>query len=207
MPVAHGSPISVALAVVAVICLHASAPAARAAERPCVGTLSNTSVNGDVVVPAGATCRLKDVAVGGTVRVHSNAALQILGGAAIRGSVEAYECAYVVLDPQAPGDRIAVAGNIEIEHCTEASGKLFSAGRVAIAGNFSCRNNAAPCFAVSLTVGGDMVIERNSGGMSYIEGNTIGGSLECAGNWGLTDYGDPNTVGGKRRDGCAGLSD
>lgn len=189
----------------ATVCLLASGSAARAGEVRCVGMLGNMSVNGDVVVPQGANCALRRLTVSGDVRAGQGSVLRILGGVAILGNLEIDQCAYASLDPSAPADPISIAGSVEIEHCTEASGKLFSPGRVAVAGNFSCRDNAAPCFAVAIVVGGDMLIDRNSG-MSYVEGNTIGGNLECIDNWGVTDYGNPNTVGDEKREQCTRLS-
>jgi hypothetical protein len=59
---------------------------------------------------------------------------------------------------------------------------------------------------VSLTIGGDARIDRNSGGPSFIESNTIAGDLQCVGNDGVTDYGLPNTVAGQKLGECAGLS-
>lgn len=202
----HGfAMVVLAIAVAAIGTLFADAPAARPAEIRCVGELSNVSVIGDVVVPEGASCGLKDATVRGDVLVRPGGALQMLGGVAVLGNVEIDQCVYASFDPPEPAGRISIGGNVEIERCMQTSGKLFTAGRVAIAGSFSCRDNAAPCFAVSLTVGGNMVISRNSGGISYIEGNTIGGNLECLDNPGVTDYGDPNTVGGELSGGCAGL--
>jgi hypothetical protein len=96
-------------------------------------------------------------------------------------------------------------GRVEIEHCREASGKLFAAGKVRIDGNFNCHDNTAPCFAVVLRIYGNALVNRNSGGLSYIEDSTIIGGLDCAGNAGVSNYGEPNTVAGKKMGQCAGL--
>jgi hypothetical protein len=182
------------------------APAARAADTQCVGDLTNVGITGDLVVPNGASCALRNVTVRGDLLVGPGGALEVLGGVAVLGNVRIDQCAYANVDPSTAAAGISVAGNVEIERCTQTSGKRFTVGRVAIAGNFACHDNAAPCFAVSLTIGGDMLINRNSGSISYIEGNVIGGNLECVGNVGVTDYGDPNTVRGEKLGECASLS-
>jgi hypothetical protein len=184
-----------------------AAPTARAGGTQCVGNLANVSVIGDLVVPDGASCALRDVTVRGDLLVGRGGALEMLGEVAVLGGVEIDQCAYASFDPLMPAGRILIAGSVEIEHCKQSSGKLFTAGRVVIAGNFACHDNAAPCFAVSLTIGGDMLIDRNSGSVSYIEGNLIGGNLECVNNAGVTDYGAPNTVREEKLGECAGLSD
>jgi hypothetical protein len=184
-----------------------AAPTASAGGTQCVGNLANVSINGDLVVPNAAGCALRDVTVRGDLLVRPGGALEMSGGVAVLGDVEIDQCAYASFDPLTPAARILIAGNVEIEHCAQSSGKLFTAGRVVIAGNFACHDNAAPCFAVSLTIGGDMLINQNSGSISYIEGNLIGGNLECVNNTGVTDYGTPNTVREKKLGECAGLSD
>lgn len=194
------------LAVVAAFAvLLGIASAARADETSCGGELSGAVATGNLIVAPGADCTLRDVAVRGDVVVGAGAVLRVLGGVAIIGSLRADHCALVHLEPSLPAAWIAVAGNVDIQRCTETSGKLFTAGRVVIGGNFACHDNEAPCFAVSLTIGGDAEIRRNRG-LSYIESSTIGGSLRCLGNAGVTDYGLPNTVGQEKLGQCAGLS-
>lgn len=186
--------------------LLATASAARAADTRCVGELSDVAVTGDLVVPDGASCTLYDVTVRGNVRVGSDAALRVFHGVAILGDVQSDHCDYASFEPSSAAARISVVGNVEIHHCRETSGKIFTAGRVVISGNFACHDNSAPCFGVALTIGGNAQVDRNSGGISYLEGNTVSGDLQCVGNTGVADYGSPNTVAGQKLGECAGLS-
>ena len=194
----------VTLAAIAV--MLATAAAARADDTRCTGELRHLIVVGNLVVPAGADCSIRDLAVRGDVLVLRGAGLRVLGGVAILGDVLADGCQFVDLDPSTPAGSIAVGGDVDIQRCSNTSGKLFTAGHVVIGGGFRCHDNRAPCFAVSLTIGGDAEIRRNSGGMSYLEGNTIGGNLHCLANTGVTDYGSPNTVAGRKLGQCAALS-
>ena len=194
-----------AIGVLAALFSLAIASAARA-DTSCVGVLAGRDVQGNLVVPDGALCTLRDTVVKGDVLVGPDAGLRVSDGVALLGNLRTDRCDYVSLEPLAPAARIVVAGNIDIEECRESSGKLFSGGRVIVGGNFVCRENAAPCYAVSLTVGGDLRVAHNSGGPSFIEGSTVAGNLECTGNSGVSDYGLPNTVAGERLGECAGLS-
>jgi hypothetical protein len=186
--------------------LLATTVVARADATRCRGELGGRTIAGNLVVPDGALCTLRDAVVTGDVLVGHDAALRLRDGATIRGNLRIDHCDYVSFEPLTSAARISVAGNVEIAHCREASGKVFSGGHVVIGGNFVCRDNAAPCYAVSLTIGGNARIDRNAGGPSFIEGNTIAGDLQCVGNGGVTDYGSPNTVAGKKLGECAGLS-
>jgi hypothetical protein len=195
------------LAMPAILGILSAIPlAARADDIRCLGELSGRSINGNLVVPDGAACTLRDVAVSGDVLIGRDASLRMSDGVVIRGNLRIDHCDYASFEPLTSAARISVEGNVEIEHCREASGKFFSGGRVAIGGNFACHDNSAPCYAVSMAIGGDARIDRNSGGISFIEGNTIAGNLQCAGNRGVADYGSPNTVAGKTLGECVGLS-
>jgi hypothetical protein len=186
--------------------LLATLGVARADTIRCRGEFGGRTISGNLVVPDGAVRTLRDSVVTGDVLVGHEAALRLLDGVAVRGNLRIDHCDYTSFEPLTPAAPIAIAGNVEIEHCAEASGKVSSAGRVTIGGNFVCHDNSAPCYAVSLTIGGDARIDRNSGGPSFIESNIIAGDLRCAGNSGVTDYGSPNIVAGKKLDECAGLS-
>lgn len=187
--------------------LFAGAGPARAGGALCLGELRDTIIDGSLLVPDGAACTLRHATVRGNLLADRNSVLHVADDVAILGNVAVDRCASVSFQPSSPTAAIMIDGNVEIEGCRETSGKLFSAGEVDIAGNFVCRDNAAPCFAVSLSIFGNAHVLRNSGGMSHVEGNTIGGDLECRGNAGITDYGQPNRVGGKKLGDCARLSD
>lgn len=194
------------LALVSASILVAPAAAAHAKVMLCRGELVDAIIEGSLAVPAGASCTLRHVTVRGDLSAGRGSVLRIADDVLVVGNLAGDRCAYLSFEPASAVTSVAISGNVEIERCREASGKLFAAGEVEVAGNFLCHDNFAPCFAVSMAIRGNALILSNSGGMSYIEGNTIGGNLECRGNRGVTDYGQPNTVGGKNLGECGLLS-
>jgi hypothetical protein len=196
---------SIAVAGLTIFCLLATTSTVRAENTRCVSALGNQIVLGDLVVPDGASCALRDATVRGSVLVGPHAGLRVLGNVRILGDVRIDRCDYASFEPPAAAGPIFVEGNVEIEHCEGSTGKLYTAGTVRISGNFTCHDNTAPCFAVALSIYGDALVSGNSGGISFIEGSRIIGKLECAGNLGVSNYGDPNRVAGKKLGQCAGL--
>jgi hypothetical protein len=58
--------------------LAGTVPAARAADTPCTTDISSgTTINGNLVVPAGASCTLENVTVTGNVQVGKGASLTV----------------------------------------------------------------------------------------------------------------------------------
>jgi hypothetical protein len=195
----------IAVAGLATLCSFATASAARSENTRCVGALGNHTIPGDLVVPDGAGCALRNATVKGNVLVGRDGGLRVFGNVRILGDIRIDRCDYASFEPLEPAAPISVEGNVEIEHCRGSTGKLFTGGMVRISGNFACRDNSAPCFAVALSIYGNPVVNGNSGGVSYIERSTIIGNLECAWNTDVSNYGDPNRVAGKRLGQCAGL--
>src|SRR5437660_6885705 len=71
-----------------------------AANTNCTGALTG-NINGNIVVPAGAACTLSDTTVTGNVQVLANASLTVDAmqqPATITGSVQATNCAFVLLE-------------------------------------------------------------------------------------------------------------
>ncbi|HVH75734.1 MAG TPA: hypothetical protein VM755_12545 [Stellaceae bacterium] len=194
------------LAVVPAALLLAAAAPASAEAALCRGELVDAIIDGSLIVPAGAACTLRHVTVRRDLFAGRGSILRIADDVLVVGNLAGDRCAYLSFEPASAVTSVAIGGNVEIERCREASGKLFAAGEVEVAGNFLCHDNFAPCFAVNLSIRGNVLILSNSGGMSYIEGNTIGGDLDCRGNGGVSDYGQPNAVGGKKLGECARLS-
>ncbi|HZU89033.1 MAG TPA: hypothetical protein VE993_07220, partial [Stellaceae bacterium] len=122
-----------ALGILAILgILLATAAVARADAVRCRGELGGRTIAGTLVVPDGALCTVRDTVVTGDVLVGHGAGLRLRDGAAIRGNLRADDCDYVSFEPLTPAARISVAGSVEIAHCREASGKLFSGGRVTV---------------------------------------------------------------------------
>jgi len=206
--------------------LAGTVPAARAADTTCTTPISSGTINGNLVVPAGASC--EQVGKGASLIVEPNPGLTVTIG----GNVQAAQCNLVGLTPV--GGAISVGGNVQIRNCTGLSGSGYDIGGfgvVTISGNFTC-DNSVFCFAVggsvrgnvqvnnnsrggggsgavvgANNVGGNVQVNNNSGGSATgVVGNTIGGNLQCAGNTpGVFDGGLPNTVTGNKQGQCAGL--
>jgi hypothetical protein len=187
-------------------------PAAHAADTTCTTTISSgTTINGNLTVPAGATCRLANVTVTGNVQVGKGASLTVAPATGqtvtIGGNVQADKCQLVELVSTPPFGfgPISVGGNVQIRNCTGASG--YNGTTVTISGNFACDHNSGGCLAafgsvrgnlqfnndsngggpgaaVSFNVvGGNVQVDNNSGNSaSIVEDNRIGGNLQCAGN-------------------------
>jgi len=208
--------------------LAGTVPAARAADTTCPPNPSGT-INGNLTVPAGASCTLTNVTVTGNVQVGKGASLAVLSDAGqtvtIGGNVQAAQCQQVDLHAN-PGGVLSVGGNVHIRNCTAGGG--YQGAAVTISGNFACDYNSAECFAIGGKVRGNVQVNNNSnasglgalvagnnvdgnvqvnnnsaGGDSdnLVSGNMIGGNLRCVGNTpGVTDNGTGDNQGQ-----CAGL--
>src|SRR5215469_14809647 len=93
---------------------------ARAAHTNCTGSITSTTIDGDVFVPKGASCTLTDVTVDGSVLVFKRASLTVNGGT-ITGNVHASNCVFVKLSPDSSNLVPTVNGNVHISHCTNSS--------------------------------------------------------------------------------------
>jgi hypothetical protein len=183
----------------------AALPAARADNTPCTGSLQGV-INGNVVVPDGATCQLNNATVTGNVFVSTGASLAmgVFGSVMISGNLQADHCASVGVISFTTS--LSIGGNVTIRSCTEMSGydvSSGSSGSVTIGGNFLCQTNSAPCFAQRGSIGGNTIVSGNFGGTSIVAGNEIGGNLLCLRNTAVIDSSAPNTVFGKKLGQCA----
>jgi hypothetical protein len=192
--------------------LAGTVPAARAGDTTCTMTISNGTINGNLVVPAGNSCTLANVTVTGNVQVGKGATLIVEPNpgqtVTIGGNVQAARCQSVELLPLSTGAN-SVGGNVQIQNCTGRSGynNVQGVGSVTISGNFACGSNSASCTALFGSVRGNVQVNNNSGGSNEgalvvrnngggnvqvnnnsgsiaaaVAGNTIGGNLQCAGN-------------------------
>ena len=177
----------------------AAVPAARADNTPCTGSLQGV-INGNVVVPDGATCQLNNATVNGNVFVSTGASLAM--------GVQADHCASVGVISFTTS-LLSIGGSVAIRSCTEMSGydvSSGSSGSVTIGGNFLCQTNSAPCFAQRGSIGGNAIVSGNFGGTSIVAGNEVGGNLLCLRNTAVIDSSAPNTVFGKKLGQCAGAN-
>jgi hypothetical protein len=81
--------------------------------------ISSGTINGTLVVPAGATCQLANVTVTGNVQVGKGATLIVEPSpgqtVTIGGNVQAAQCQSVELLPLSSG-AISVGGNVQIQY-------------------------------------------------------------------------------------------
>jgi hypothetical protein len=195
----------------------AALPTARAADTTCPPNLANTTVNGNLIVPAGQHCLVIGVTVTGNAQVQTNATLTFgapsptstivgnvsvgtgamveapVGGLTIDGNFVANQCSSVGLN-----EGVAVGGNFQIQYCTG----IVSLGGDDIGGNVAC-NNSSTCSVSSNKVNGNVEVNDNSS--AEVTNNTIGNNLKCQGNTNITDGGVPNRVGGNKAGQCAGF--
>jgi hypothetical protein len=163
--------------IVAVPALVGGASAVQAADTTCTRTLTGT-IDGNVVVPDGASCTLSDATVAGNVRVLQNASLTVDATqqlTTIEGNVHADQCAFALLE-----GGVTVTGNVRIGQCAQQSG--FVGPDIKIGGNFECIDNRGACEADLGDVHGDLQIDGNSGASADISLVSVGGNLRCQGN-------------------------
>ena len=196
-----------ALAAVAAATFVSAAPA----QTTCNTTISDTTINGSVLVPNGANCRLIRVTVTGSVQVQPGGAIVILGGH-VFGSVQSTGARWFRLDRRARVD-----GSVQVMGTTRTV-PTFTANLICqstIGGTIQVTSNRAPfligdfgneengCLAGN-AVGQDIQISGNNAQVR-VSNNAIGGSLQCSGNT-PPATGNPgsNSVGGvKQGEGCA----
>ena len=153
---------------------------AHAEERRCTGTIRAVQVDGDVVVPRGATCTLIGTRVDGSVKVYGNASLYARG-VKVNGNVQADNFRRVEVTHRTVDGivrRSQVGGSIQV--------KQGGGGEVRKA-----------------AVNGDIQVFSNDG-QWQIYRNVVGGNLQCKSN-APRPVGAGNRVDGNKEDQCRGF--
>lgn len=204
------------------------APAAEAADRTCRGTISGTTISGNVRVPAGASCDLQYVYVRGNVLLGSKASVKIYGRG-VTGNVQGEGAGDVSLyrtriygDVQLKGSRYLyvgrtiVDGDIQSERASYVPRIELSQVKGNVQTKYQTMNvqstrvggdiqheEGAKSFIVRNTVGGNIQVfkNRNEQRISY---NTVDGNLQCKENL-PSPVGGKNTVRGNKEDQCRRL--
>lgn len=206
----------------------AALPTARAADTTCANSLiSNTTINGNLVVPV--YCTLENVTVTGNVQVQTNAQLYIVGdstidgnldvgtgailqvvdsGLTVDGNIEANQCESLITNYGVSySSRVIVGGNVHTQSCGQVwfQSSYTPGNQTEIGGNFTCSNSQI-CVLIGFNVNGGVQFTNNSttnGPFSFSDviNNTIGGNLQCQGNGNISGSG--NTVGGHKTGQCA----
>jgi hypothetical protein len=144
----------------------AAVSAARAGDTSCTGALVGVTINGNLVVPDGASCSLTNARVTGNVLVGTGATLNVPGGnVTISGNLQANQCKNVFI--RTIGGPVSVGGNVAIQSCTPpvnpGLGYNTNPGAsLIIAGNFLCQSNSGPVGAVGGSIGGNANVSQNT---------------------------------------------
>lgn len=165
------------LALASVLVLAAPA---QADDRRCRGTIYARYIDGNVIVPAGATCYLKGTRVDGNVEVRRGARL-FARGIRVNGNVQAKYAKRVEIKLRGDGSRSRIGGDIQLENG---------------------RNGGLVKRAV---VGGDIQLFGNRGGATFwVKGNIVDGNLQCKNN-SPRPKGYNNRVDGNKEGQCRGF--
>jgi len=158
------------------------------------------TIDGNVLVPHGASCTLSDATVAGNVHVLQNASLTVDATqqpTTIDGNVHADHCAFALLE-----GGVTVTGNVRIGQCAQQSG--FVGPGIKIGGNFECTNNLGACKADLGDVHGNLQIDGNSGASADISLVSVGGNLRCQRNAAMPTHAfGPDFVSGDLLGQCA----
>ncbi len=197
-PFVTGSLVAAAAAMVASV--FVATPSAFADDTRCTGTIGARSIDGNVIVPQGATCTLVGTRVDGNVHVRANARLNAVG-ARVGGSIQADNHRYVLVVPRTVnGDTVRSRVNGDIQ--------LFSGGgsevrNTFVGGQFQSKQNNRYQSAVRNVIEGDLQAFSNTHGYR-IARNVIDGNLQCKSNR-PAPTGDNNRVQGNKEDQCRGM--
>lgn len=157
-----------------------TAPAAYADDRTCRGTIGAQQIDGNVIVPSGATCTLAGTRVDGNVEVKGDATL-VVKGVKVGGSIQAENHERVVVRPRKVDGQVKrsrVEGSIQLKQ--GGGGKILRT-----------------------VVNADIQLFSNDGGFT-VRGNRVGGNLQCKSN-DPAPVGGNNTVEGNQEDQCTSL--
>ncbi len=194
-------PLAVATAVAGLaVTSVVTAPLASADTRTCRGTINAVSIDGDIVVPSGASCTLRGTMVDGNVLVRRDATLEARG-VRVGGSVQADGHRFVLVAPLVNGDqsiRSRINGDVQLEQ-----GSRGTVRNSVIGGNLQVEQNDAKQVATRNRIGADLQAFSNDGGFQ-ISGNAIDGNLQCKSN-NPAPTGGNNRVEGNKEDQCKGL--
>ena len=155
--------------------LLVAAPA-QADDRICRGTIGARAIDGNVVVPKGASCTLLGTRVDGNVLVKGNATL-VARGAKVDGNIQADNHRRVVVTAR-NGSKTRVEGSVQLKQ--GGGGKLLR-----------------------LVVDGDIQLFSNDARFT-VRGNRVDGNLQCKSTR-PRPVGGNNVVEGNKEDQCRGL--
>jgi hypothetical protein len=173
---------------------------AHADDRRCRGSIGAVHVDGNVIVPQGATCTLRGTRVDGNVHVNARARL-LARGVRVGGSIQAENHRNVVVAPRRVNDRVVrsrVGSDIQL-----VSGRYGHVRRAVVGGNLQVKQNSARQVARGNVIDADLQAFSNKGGFRIFN-NRIDGNLQCKSN-SPRPHGAKNRVQGNKEDQCRRL--
>jgi hypothetical protein len=179
------------LAIVATILGAIAAPVA-ADEIVCRTTLSNRTIDGNVLVPNRASCVLQNVYVKGNVELRDRSQLIIRNQTFVEGSVQTDGASRVrIRDSE-------INGNIQLTGVDYDLGSLVINTKVG--GTIDWKDNDAPMLIRLNQVIADIKVNQNNR-LARIFDNRVNGNLQCQSNR-PAPQGEGNRVGGNKEDQC-----
>jgi hypothetical protein len=163
------------LPIVGASLLLGAAPA-QADDTTCNGTIGAVSLDGNVIVPEGAICKLVGTRVDGNVHVESGATLKAKG--------------------------VHIGGNVQAEHHERVVVKALTGGRSHVDGSIQLKQGGGGKVAKT-DVGSDIQLFTNSG-LFVVKNNHVEGNLQCKSN-NPKPTGGNNVVQGNKEDQCRDL--
>jgi hypothetical protein len=185
---------------IAIVAPLAVAAPAHADDRRCRGTIRAVHVDGNVIVPRGATCTLRGTRVDDNVFVRRGAVLEAFG-VRVGGNIQATHHRRVLVAPRTVNTtvrRSRVGGDIQL-----FDGVRGVVRRTVIGGNLQVKQNSGFQASVRNVIDGDLQAFTNSGGFR-IFANRIDGNLQCKSN-NPPPHGGRNVVQGNKEDQCRRL--
>lgn len=156
---------TLALCCASVFGLATAAPAATSDERTCRGTIGARSLDVDIRVPSGATCRLRGTRVDGNVKVSRRATL-VATAVRVGGNIQADNARSVVVT----GSR--VGGSIQLKQGRVGPINLT---RNVVDSDIQLFSNVGKSVVLRNVVGGNLQCKSNrprpGGGANRVEGN------------------------------------
>ncbi|WP_252976268.1 hypothetical protein [Janibacter melonis] len=161
------------------------------ADRTCSGTITGRTIGDDVVVPAGATCKLTKSVVKGNVVVPRR---DLQGWQnSIDGNIQSEGHRYV------RNTWGRVDGDVQLE-----GGSMHHLRGLTVDGNIQLEGNRSTQNVIRNRVKGDIQLFSNPSGTKYVYDNSVDGNLQCKSNT-PAPKGWNNTVRGTKEDQCRRL--
>jgi hypothetical protein len=149
-----------------------SAPAAHADDRVCRGSIGAVTVDGNIIVPSGATCTLTRTVVKGNIHTYADSHL-LANGVRVNGNIQADNHARVVVGPDG-AQRATVGGSIQLKS-GRASTLQSSLTNVVVKGDIQSFSNRHPLSITRNNVDGNLQCKSSNpaptGSLNIVKGN------------------------------------